>query len=527
MAFAGLLNKLKNNFLDRRGNLFGLLLLIVGAVFFGFVHSTNAASLYFSPSSGTYTVGQRFSVSIGVSSSDQAMNAVSGSVSFPSDKLQVESLSKSGSVISLWVKEPSFSSGSVNFEGIVLNPGYTGKGAKILTINFRAKATGSARLSYSGPTILANDGQGTDILTGSGSASITINEAVEKPTPTPPTPTPPPVETPPAGNLPAPPKVSSTTNPDQSAWYPNSTVSFGWELPNDVIGVSYSVDSKSGTVPSTNSVGLADSFTTKNLKDGVNFFHVRFQNQAGWGPSTDFKIQTDSVPPANFEVKLLDGAETEKTKPSISWTTTDTGSGIGHYEIAIDDQNVINIGVADYSLGTAYILPELPSGKHRIAVTVVDRAGNRTVAFSSIMINTLRKPIITAYTGYLNSGEQLAISGETGYSGAEVSVWIQKDSESPQILTLQADNRGRFYFVYFIPMRKGSYKVWVQTTNDKGIQSEKSDSVSVSVGSQLPWSYILNIFLLIIIILLLIWFYWYGRKKKEKKNSFRRSFFRE
>ena len=87
----------------------------------------HAATLHFSPSSGTHT-RTTFSVNVLVSSADQAMNAASGIISFPKDKLEVVSLSKIGSIFGLWVQEPYFSntSGIISFEGIVLNPGFIG-----------------------------------------------------------------------------------------------------------------------------------------------------------------------------------------------------------------------------------------------------------------------------------------------------------------------------------------------------------------------------------------------------------------
>ena len=98
-------------------------LLSIGFALPSFAH---AATLYFSPASGSHPVGKAISVSVFVSSTDQAINAVSGVVSFPKDKLEVTGLSKGGSILSLWVQEPSFSNGAgtASFEGIVLNPGF-------------------------------------------------------------------------------------------------------------------------------------------------------------------------------------------------------------------------------------------------------------------------------------------------------------------------------------------------------------------------------------------------------------------
>lgn len=133
-----------------------------------------AATLYLSPSSGEYSVGKTFSVNVYVSSADQAMNAASGAISFPQDKLEVTSLSKTGSILTLWVQEPSFSNsaGTVNFEGIVFNPGFIGVGGKVITINFKVKAAGAIPLNFSSGSILANDGKGTNILENLGSAQL-------------------------------------------------------------------------------------------------------------------------------------------------------------------------------------------------------------------------------------------------------------------------------------------------------------------------------------------------------------------
>ncbi len=141
--------------------------------------SADAANLYFSPSSGSHAVGTTFSVSVYVSSADQAINAASGAISFPKDKLEAASLSKTDSIFTLWVQEPSFSNsaGTVNFEGIVLNPGFTGATGKILTINFRTKATGLALVNFSSGLVLSNDGKGTNILASLGNIQFSLGGA--------------------------------------------------------------------------------------------------------------------------------------------------------------------------------------------------------------------------------------------------------------------------------------------------------------------------------------------------------------
>jgi hypothetical protein len=141
-----------------------------------------AASLYFSPAAKTVSVGDNFTVSVDVSSADRAMNAASGDISFPSAKLRVLSVSNADSAMNLWVQNPSFSNaasgGDINFAGVVLNPGFTGAAGNVVIIRFQAVAAGSAELSFSTGSVLANDGNGTDILDSMGTADVTITPAV-------------------------------------------------------------------------------------------------------------------------------------------------------------------------------------------------------------------------------------------------------------------------------------------------------------------------------------------------------------
>jgi hypothetical protein len=152
-----------------------LVILFVGALLLG-AQQASAATLFFSPASGSYQVGSSFSVSVYVNSASQAMNAASGTVSFPSNTLKITSLSKAGSIMNLWTQEPSFSNaaGTAQFEGIVLNPGYTGSSGKLITLQFTVLSQGSGAITFSSSSVLANDGEGSNILTSSGSAHFTF-----------------------------------------------------------------------------------------------------------------------------------------------------------------------------------------------------------------------------------------------------------------------------------------------------------------------------------------------------------------
>lgn len=133
-----------------------------------------------SPSSGTFSVGERVTVRVAVSS-DAPLNAVAGTLTFSSDTLAVESVSK-GSVLNFWVTEPAFSNsaGTIHFEGVSLS-GFAGGSGSVITATLRAKSPGSASIKFQTGQVLANDGQGTDITSGFSGGTYTIVAASPEP----------------------------------------------------------------------------------------------------------------------------------------------------------------------------------------------------------------------------------------------------------------------------------------------------------------------------------------------------------
>jgi len=139
--------------------------------------SVQAAYFKISPSSGNYYKGENFEVRILVNS-DVAINAVSGVLTFPTKNLGVIEVNKKNSLINLWIREPSFSNagefGNVRFEGVILNPGFIGSDGRVLNILFRVKDKGVANVEFVQSMILANDGQGTNVIAPSGAASFIL-----------------------------------------------------------------------------------------------------------------------------------------------------------------------------------------------------------------------------------------------------------------------------------------------------------------------------------------------------------------
>ena len=130
--------------------------------------ATYAATLAISPSSGTYKVGDVFSVNVVVSSYSQSMNAVSGTISYPKNDLSIVGISKNNSILSTWLPPgatgPTYSTsaGTISFEGVLIG-GYSGGPKTVFTTTFKVKNAGTAKLTFRNGTVLANDGKGTNL----------------------------------------------------------------------------------------------------------------------------------------------------------------------------------------------------------------------------------------------------------------------------------------------------------------------------------------------------------------------------
>ena len=174
---------------NKRLHFWGFIVLFSLFIFSFFnINVVNAATLNFSPSSGNFTVGNIFTVNILVNTQGVSVNNAEAVFNFPKDFLEIVSISRSGSIFSLWVEEPVFSnsSGTLSFNGGVPTPGFTGSSGKALSVVFRVKKVGSASVIFSSASIRANDGLGTDVLTSKNQANFNLSKAVEKvPTPKP------------------------------------------------------------------------------------------------------------------------------------------------------------------------------------------------------------------------------------------------------------------------------------------------------------------------------------------------------
>jgi hypothetical protein len=139
-----------------------------GALFFA-AWPVIAAEISFDADTGaSVAVGQRFSVRVVLNASDEDVNAVGGTITYPTDLLELAETQDANSIVSLWVDRPQAAlAGGVVFSGITPG-GYEGKRGLLLSLAFTAKKEGQGTIAVEDAQVLLNDGEGT-------SASLTTS----------------------------------------------------------------------------------------------------------------------------------------------------------------------------------------------------------------------------------------------------------------------------------------------------------------------------------------------------------------
>jgi len=498
---------------------FALLFCILIFAVFILTSRASAATLFLAPSMGSYSVGDTFSVSVKVNTEGKAINTAEVTLTFDPSVLEVKSISKTGSIFSLWVSEPTFSNtdGTISFAGGKPSPGYAGSSGNLVIITFKGLTSGGTNVNFSSASVLADDGMGTNILSSliSGAYAITAREITS-----PPATTEPPAPTATTETLEAP-IVSSATHPDENKWYSNNSPRFSWLLPSDVTRVSYDIDKKPTTNPSFIAAVLVSQAEFSGLEDGIWYFHINFKNAAGWGALTHRKVLVDTTPPEPFKVIFDNQDDPTNPQPIFYFESRDALSGIEYYEVKFkkDDGTATTATTTPQNIKDNPYQPlPLAPGKYKVQVTAYDKAGNCASASTDFEILPVGTVKITKIPVSVRMDEPLMIEGETT-PGLLVKVYIQKANQEPILEKVEPDSKGKFKLVYDKVLAKGDYLVWAQAEDKRGAMSHPTVKHEVEVGlppflkiGKIAVDYLSTMITLIILIVgagVVIFYSWY------------------
>jgi len=107
---------------------------------------------------------------------------------------------------------------------------------------------------------------------------------------------------------PAPPAITSPTDPQPATTYHRSTMQFQWDgqdVGSGIAGYSYRLDLDPHGVPRQEMRTQSGSVTLTGVNTGTYYFHVRALDHAGnWGATSTFPVHIDVTPPGLAHVRF-------------------------------------------------------------------------------------------------------------------------------------------------------------------------------------------------------------------------------
>src|SRR3989338_2532916 len=328
------------------------------------VNAAGTASLSLSPSQGAFIVGNSFDVSIFVNTNGNDINTIEVNVKFSPDTLQIVSPSAGQSFISVWITQPTFSNeqGTIHFAGGLPSPGINTTAGLVYTITFRAKAPGTGTIEIlPNSKVLLNDGKGTNILTSvtKGSYSLTLA-------------------------APGGPEISSSTHPDQNAWYKNNNLVFSWtrglsaaQPVENMTEFSWWFDQDPRGYADNKADGTGLNASYSDVQSGIWYFHVKGKISDLWGQQSSYAVRIDNTPPAAFTPNISPDGSKPNERRIVSFTTTDQHSGLDHYEVKVlplDENTGAEPFFTEHT--SPWLTTSLGIGRYQIIVRAFDKAGN-------------------------------------------------------------------------------------------------------------------------------------------------------
>jgi len=403
-------------------------------VFFVFgMSNASAATLKITTSKTNLFVGEIATLWIAVNTEGVAINNSEANIQYPTDLVEVLSVSRGSSVFSMWVEEPTFSNttGVINFNGGLPTPGYAGSSGNIISITVRAKKAGQADFSYSGAAVRANDGLGTNVLTGQSGTTLVIAPKEEKsviqeekrsevPTQK--------GEKAPLVTL----EILSPTHPDQNQWYSNNNPEFKWNLPNEVLEVRTLISKSQSSEPSVSYIPPISFKKVDTISDGIYYFKLQARTSSGWGPISSYKIKIDTSLPTIITTAKNTTTDQKITTESWGgqiWSTEGLTIGLSYEFMQIFYTIVLSIFLAGLFLIILILLNKfynLNQIRKLFSLTIknlVEKVRNKINRKIEVEIDNNLKSgnYLEAFIGYVKINQQLV-----GESRDSINNKIQK-----------------------------------------------------------------------------------------------------
>ena len=284
------------------------------------------------------------------------------------------------------------------------------------------------------------------------------------------------------------------------------------------------LDQSTSTDPGNKSDGIIELKKFEKSPDGVSYFHIKFQNKNGWGPSSNFKTLIDSTPPDDFAIEVENNGDKTNPTPGLKFATQDTTSGLDKYKFVLDGE-MKDIPAADYNK-SPYAIPVLRPGMHKISIAATDRAGNTSSSTREFMIEALKAPVITEMAKIINKGDELAIQGTSFYPDSVIKIYIakegDKDAKNAVIIETKTDPDGNWTYFQRSNLEKGNFHIWAKVIDSRGAESYESMKKTLTVQSKsivcaYGWWIVSGLIMIILMLITLIFYFRYVNRLQRNR----------
>jgi|GEM_PF-1593684 len=179
------------------------------------------------------------------------------------------------------------------------------------------------------------------------------------------------------------------SSPTQGKIFSTSSVTVIWQGSDSISGIAYYQVKLDGG-PWVN-VGTSTSHTFTSLGEGTHTAYVRAIDNAGNGLIMGRGFTVDVSAPAIEVIGLftasgetLPGSVINGSDVRIDWTASDSGTGISHFEIRLD-----NGGWSDIGSLLSHTYQDLAEGEHTATVKAYDVAGNTATDSITFVVDTV------------------------------------------------------------------------------------------------------------------------------------------
>ncbi len=258
------------------------------------------------------------------------------------------------------------------------------------------------------------------------------------------------------------------------SWTGSNSFSINWTNPADDSGVKVGAWYKIGSPPTSNSDGTWTDVRpfTVTSSEGQQLIYVWLEDNVGnvdYLNNATVSLYLDTTPPNAFTPTADPSGWTSNDQPTITFLTTDSASGISHYEVQVDTGSF-------FTQTSSYTIPSQTDGTHTVTVRAYDNVGNYRDGTVDIYIDTTAPEAFTPAadpSGWTtNDQPQITFSttdATSGVSHYEVGIdggsfTIQTSpytlpslSDGTHTITVRAyDNAGNY--------REGTVEIYIDTT---------------------------------------------------------------